>query len=83
MGGMGEVDALIEVNSSFTRDRRLLLEPCISPPAGLAGEIVPVALCKLKAGGDVRGGKETSRGRVGRDGIAEMIGFRYNGGKSV
>ena len=80
---IGEVEALIGVNSSFIRERRLLFERCVSPPTGLAGDIVPLAVCKVNAGGDEKGGKETNRGRIGRDGIAGMIGFTCNEGKSV
>ncbi|KAL8870904.1 MAG: hypothetical protein Q9198_007526, partial [Flavoplaca austrocitrina] len=82
-GVLGEVEALIGVNSSFTRERRLLFERFVSPPTGLAGDIVPVAVCKVNAGDDVNGGKDTRRGRIGRDGIAGMIGFRCNKGKSL
>lgn len=83
VGVMGEAGALIGVNSSFTRARRLLLERCMSPPVGLAGDIVPLAVCKLNTGVDAKGGKEMRRGRRGRDGIAGMIGLLRSGHKRL
>lgn len=64
VGVMGEAEALMGVNSSFNRARRLLLlfERSVSPAVGLEGDIVPVAVCKLKTGGDAKRGKGTRRG---------------------
>ena len=73
VGVRGEVEALIGVNNSFTRVRRVLLVRCMSSSMGLEGDIAPVAVCRLNTG-DVKGKDELRRGRRGRDAIAEMDG---------
>lgn len=73
VGVTGEVEALIGVNSSFTRVRRVLLVRCMSPSTRLEGDIAPMAVCRLNTG-DVKGKDELRSGRRGRDAIAAMSG---------